>query len=249
MLTIIAAAIVEATAAGDPSVAKWGIIAAMVTTVFTSLFAWLNSRTAKQNSKEAVKHAAETVVQVQAIHKATNSDRAIMVAKMDRLEEVITKMTLEKYAMIEQARSTAEATPELIRLLILDDDPAFLEIVTEFLAKDTDGNYKIDTATDHKTAEALFLKREHDVYLVDYRLKDESGADVSGLKFISSLRGASHMGPFILLSAFVDESIKKQALNEGVQMVVTKESVIRGNLGRDVRFAIQAFRAAQRAKQ
>jgi len=250
MIEFAAATLPASLESTSPSVAMWGIIAAMVTTVSTSLFSWLNSRHAKRDSREAkdlsqqaVSHAADNGEQIGDIKKLVNGDRTIMVAKMEKLEAIIVKMVQEKQQMIEQQRSLAEAVPSVIKVLALDDDPSFLEVVRGFLEQDPEVKFRVDTVSDPVAAKDLFMRRDHDAYLVDFKL-----GDMNGLDFIRGLRGASHMGPFIVLSAFVDADIETRALNEGVQMVRSKESVIRGNLGREIRFAVQAFRTAQRAK-
>lgn len=251
MEILILAAAAAATEAGagaqsNPNTVVWLALIAMVGTAIQNYF---SQRKMKASATKAEEHAAETVATVAHISKSVNSEREVMIAKLDKLERVIIDMTKEKVEMMTQRAATAEAVPNPIKALILDDDPSFLDLVKQWLEKETVNKFEVEILTDPKTAPSVFMERRHHVYLVDFRLAKQGEPEVSGLDFIRGLRGAAHMGPFILLSAHIDDELIKRALNEGVQMVRDKQGVIRGTIVQDILYAIQSFRTAQRAKQ
>jgi two-component system response regulator AtoC len=61
------------------------------------------------------------------------------------------------------------------RVLVVDDDEALAEMISSALGE---GGYEVSTAGSVAEAEALLLKREFDVALVDMHLPDGTGTDV-----------------------------------------------------------------------
>jgi DNA-binding response OmpR family regulator len=101
-----------------------------------------------------------------------------------------------------------------MRLLLVEDDPAIRDFLSRALAE---AGYKVDTAADAKTAEALALEGLHDVFVIDLGLPDRDGLDL-----IASCRAQGSNAPVLILSArrTVDERVR--GLEQGGDDYLTK---------------------------
>ena len=101
-----------------------------------------------------------------------------------------------------------------MRLLLVEDDPAIRDFLSRALAE---AGYKVDTAADAKTAEALALEGVHDVLIIDLGLPDRDGLDL-----IASCRAQGSNAPVLILSArrTVDERVR--GLEQGGDDYLTK---------------------------
>ena len=103
-----------------------------------------------------------------------------------------------------------------IRVLHVDDDPAFLSVSKEILLG-IDSALKVDFVL---TVEEAFDRLEtetYDVVVSDYELPE-----INGLEFLKRLRAQGNRVPFILFTGKGREEIAKQALNLGADCYVNK---------------------------
>lgn len=92
-------------------------------------------------------------------------------------------------------------------ILVIDDEED-----TCFLLKNLLGNkYKVDTATTGREGISFARKHKPDFVLLDYRLRN-----MDGLTALSRIRKASPRTIVAMISAYGDESIKREAKRNGV---------------------------------
>lgn len=103
-----------------------------------------------------------------------------------------------------------------IRVLHVDDDPAFLSVSKEILLG-LDKSLKVDFVL---TVEEAFDKLEADTY--DVVISDYELPEINGLEFLKRLRAQGNRVPFILFTGKGREGIAKQALNLGANCYVDK---------------------------
>jgi DNA-binding response OmpR family regulator len=101
-----------------------------------------------------------------------------------------------------------------MRLLLVEDDAAIQEFLSRALSET---GYKVDVASDAKSAEALALEGIHDAFIVDLGLPDRDGLDL-----IASCRAQGNNAPVLILSArrTVDERVR--GLEQGGDDYLTK---------------------------
>ncbi len=102
----------------------------------------------------------------------------------------------------------------LPRILIVEDDAAFREIVCEVLR---DVGYNVKGARNLKKATERLSKHKYDLVLTDVHIGDQSGLEV--------LQITRHTHPdakIILMSGHADPEIVQQALNSGAAHFLSK---------------------------
>ncbi|MCA9985434.1 MAG: response regulator [Anaerolineales bacterium] len=87
------------------------------------------------------------------------------------------------------------------RVLIVDDDIATVEILSEELS--IDGDFIVDRATKGKVAEELLQKHKYDVVITDYKMPNMSGVELGQL-----IRSQSPSTQIILMTAYDVRSIR-----------------------------------------
>jgi len=109
------------------------------------------------------------------------------------------------------------ARTESIRVLHVDDDPAFVDLVETFLERE-DARIEVVTAT--SAAEGLErLDEDIDCIVSDY---DMSGSN--GIEFLERLRAADDERPFILFTGKGSEEVAIEAISTGVTDYVQKST-------------------------
>jgi two-component system, OmpR family, phosphate regulon response regulator PhoB len=102
------------------------------------------------------------------------------------------------------------------RILVVEDEPAILELLTVNLA---DAGYEVDGVADAETARARLLAELPTLVLLDWMLPGESG-----LAFARALRGdpRTRTLPIIMVTARAEEADKIAGLEAWVDDYVTK---------------------------
>ncbi len=105
-------------------------------------------------------------------------------------------------------------TNALIRILIVDDEPAIRRLLRTSL---TAQGYRIDEAGDGQSALDFLLRNSVDAIVLDLGLPGMDGFEV-----IRQLRASGSLAPIIVLSSRDDEVGKVRALDLGADDYVTK---------------------------
>jgi len=121
------------------------------------------------------------------------------------------------------------------RILIVDDDPAFIETYKDLLAAE---GYTVETASTH--AEALQRLDEPDwsVVLVDQKLQGPGGAD-TGLDLIAESRSRAPGAKVLLATAYASKKAVERAFREGAYEYLEKTPIFEAMLRVKVRNAME----------
>jgi PAS domain S-box-containing protein len=144
-----------------------------------------------------------------------------------------------KAAVIEKNRSSPDETPsvpqdEPIRLLVVDDDEDAHFLIMRFLGKVRGQKYKTDWARSYTEGLEIMARKEHQVYLVDYRLGSHTGLDL--LRKATAL-GVS--GPMIILTGGADPRVDLEATKIGAADFLIKDALDSDTLERSIRYSLQ----------
>jgi PAS domain S-box-containing protein len=130
-----------------------------------------------------------------------------------------------------------------IRVLLIDDDESSQLLISHMLSKVPARRFKTEVADTYESGLAMIRKRQHDVYLLDYRLGARTGLDL--LK--EAIQG-DVSGPIILLTAAADPKVDWEATEIGAADFLLKDKLDSVILERSIRYSLQHF-AAMRALQ
>ena len=124
---------------------------------------------------------------------------------------------------------------ELIKLLLVEDDPAYQRIVNVILAKASQ-TVRYDTEKAGSLAQALECldKHEFDAILLDMGLPDSDGTH--GIEEIRRLWAEL---PIIVLTGQTDEEVGLKAIKAGADDYFTKDEALQGILARTIRYTIE----------
>ena len=122
-------------------------------------------------------------------------------------------------------------TPELIPVLVVEDDAEDLELITDLLTAGR-GEYEIFAASSSEQGLEMLDANKIDVCLVDLRL-----GTTDGLDFISQGKRSGFAGAFLLVTGFGRSDIDDRAMDLGVAQYLPKAELSVETLDRAVRYA------------
>ena len=125
-------------------------------------------------------------------------------------------------------------TPGVIRILLIEPDPAEELVLRQALTQGTELSLAIARADTLAETSRLLHESEYDVVLLNLELPDGSG-----LETLRRLKQAGASAPVVVLAARYDEQLALQALAEGAEDYVARKQVGAGALGRILRHAIE----------
>ena len=100
-------------------------------------------------------------------------------------------------------------TDERIRILLVDDDPALLDTLREYL--ETLGNrYVVETASQGRDALWMVARARPHVVILDVEMPG-----MSGIQVLTSLRASDPTLPVIMLTANTDGAVAAETLKLG----------------------------------
>lgn len=137
---------------------------------------------------------------------------------------------------------------ELIKILVVEDDPAYQQTVSTVLAKSSHA-VGYDIRTVNNTAQAIECLDDpgapgFDVVLLDLGLPDSKGTD--GIKRIHGLCSGT---PIIAMTGQADEEVGLQAIKHGADDYFTKDDVLKGILARTIRYTIERKKITEELRQ
>lgn len=121
------------------------------------------------------------------------------------------------------------------RILIVDDDPAFIETYKDLLAAE---GYTVETATSHATALRRLDEPGWSVILVDQKLQGPGGPD-TGLDLIAESRSRAPGAKVLLVTAYASKEAVERAFREGAYDYLEKTPVFEAMLHVKVRNAME----------
>ncbi|MGD2248637.1 MAG: PAS domain S-box protein [Candidatus Methanofastidiosia archaeon] len=119
--------------------------------------------------------------------------------------------------MRENIESATVCTGRCIRVLHVDDEPQFSKVTKHIL--ETEGDFKVDTATCAEEALTKVIDTDYDVIVSDYRLPGKNG-----LELLKELRASGNVTPFVILAGRDNKETIINALNMGVTQYLNKSS-------------------------
>jgi len=129
--------------------------------------------------------------------------------------------------------STNDFEIRIIRLLLVEDDPADARVVERHLV-DAGGGITSDWVQTVAEAAQRLQKEEYDLILLDLGLPD-----ASGLEALVALRAVADLTPIIVLTGSDDYKQGLSAVREGAQDYLEKRRVNAGMLSRIVSYSVE----------
>jgi CheY-like chemotaxis protein len=124
------------------------------------------------------------------------------------------------------------------RILIVDDDPAFLETYEDLLSAE---GYVVETAKSHSDALRRLDEPGWSVVLVDQKLQGPGGPDI-GLDLIIEARRRAPGAKAMLVTAYASRDAVERAFRDGAYDYLEKTPVFEALLRVKVRNAMEAVR-------
>ncbi|MDP3562939.1 MAG: PAS domain S-box protein [Methanoregula sp.] len=103
----------------------------------------------------------------------------------------------------------------MISVLLVDDEPALLDIAQMFLEKT--GSFTVDTCLSGSQALALLVKNRYDVIVSDYEMPE-----MDGISLLRTLKQQGDRTPFIIFTGKGPEQVVIDALNNGATYYLQK---------------------------
>lgn len=123
------------------------------------------------------------------------------------------------------------------RILMVDDDEDDFFLVNTLLQDVAGDQYAIEWAPTYDKAIEIIEKKEHELYLVDYRLGRYTGLDI-----LRHFQEIGHEAPVIMLTGKGDYAIDNEAMMAGASDYLVKGEITGPELERAVRYAIMEFK-------
>jgi PAS domain S-box-containing protein len=134
------------------------------------------------------------------------------------------------------------ADSDAIRVLHVDDEPEFGELVETFLQREDD-RFEVETVTSSREGLERLEEREFDCVVSDYDMPGDNG-----IEFLSALREAYPDLPFILFTGKGSEAVASDAISAGVTDYLQKEAGTDqyAILANRIQHTVEGYRARQR---
>lgn len=134
--------------------------------------------------------------------------------------------------------------PEVIKVLLIEDNPYDAKIVEELLAAVKDEKFSLREAEDLSSARAAEKSDPADIVLLDLNLPDSYGQDTL-LKSIDIFPGR----PIIVMTGRFEERLGVQMIKKGAQDYIVKGKLSAEGLNYAIRYAIERAATERRLKE
>ncbi|WP_158538678.1 ATP-binding response regulator [Chitinophaga skermanii] len=131
-----------------------------------------------------------------------------------------------------------------VKILMIDDDEDDYFLVQTLLQDLRGQEYIVDWAPTYNKALAIIAQKEHELYLVDYRLGAHTGIDV--LEYFKSI---DYRAPVIMLTGKGDYLIDQAAASAGAADYLVKGEFTGLTLERAIRYAINEWHHLQKIEE
>jgi len=126
---------------------------------------------------------------------------------------------------------------EIIRILLIEDDPADADLVREMFARHPDRRFQLDWVTRVSLGLERLASGTVDLVLLDMNLPDSRG-----LETFQTVHQQASLVPIIVLSGDLDETLAASTIQQGAQDYLVKGQVECNALVRTVSNAIERAR-------
>jgi len=131
-----------------------------------------------------------------------------------------------------------EPEPKTIRILLIEDDEDDYLILREFLLDQvTHIKFKLDWVQSYQAGLRQILRANHDVYLIDHYLGENSGLDL-----LKEAVQAGCQAPMIVVTGVSNPEIDQAALMAGATDYLVKDQLNGQLLERSIRYALERNR-------
>jgi signal transduction histidine kinase len=121
-----------------------------------------------------------------------------------------------------------------IRVLLVDDDKDDYLLIERVFARIPDSPFQVTWCPEYSEAQELIVKKEHDIYLIDYRLGARTGLEL--LEFAQPYKRSE---PFILLTGVSDKDIEKRSMKLAAADYLVKGSFNAELLARTLYYSLE----------
>ena len=135
-------------------------------------------------------------------------------------------------------------TKEPIRILLVDDNEDDYVIVHDLLEGTKGNRFDLERVDTYGRAVEVIERKEHDLYLFDYRLGKKTGLELLITAISMGLRA-----PIILLTAQGDHDLDMAAMEMGASDYLDKSTLTEELLGRSIRYALERKRVEERLRE
>jgi DNA-binding NtrC family response regulator len=104
----------------------------------------------------------------------------------------------------------------LISVLLIDDEPALLEVLTPFIERS--GEMSVHTAQSALEALKILPEKSFDAIIVDYDMPE-----INGIEFLKILRSKGDTTPVIIFTGVGHERTAIEAINYGANFFLKKD--------------------------
>ncbi len=133
---------------------------------------------------------------------------------------------------------------EIIRVLLVEDDEDDYVLTRNLFEGRSGDRFRLDWVDTYGRALEVIKRKEHDLYLFDYRLGKETGLELLMTAISMGLRA-----PIILLTAQGDHDLDMAAMEMGASDYLDKSTLTAESLGRSIRYALERKRVEERLRE
>ena len=131
-----------------------------------------------------------------------------------------------------------------IRVLLIDDDEDDYIITKDVFNRINADKYELTWIDTFEKGINAVLKRQYDIYLVDYRLGKHTGVDLVNEAVLSGIKE-----PIIILTGKGDYKIDEEAMNVGAADYLIKDKIEPDTLDRSIRYALKQSETLKALKE
>lgn len=128
--------------------------------------------------------------------------------------------------------------PTRIRCLLIDDDEGAFHLTQDMLRHIPWAEFELEWIETFAKGQEAIAKQEHDVYLIDYQLGDDSGIGLA-----RNARAAGNRAPMILLTGKGRYEVDVEAMEAGFSDYLGKINLDPALLERSIRYSMERVRA------
>ena len=132
---------------------------------------------------------------------------------------------------------------DLISVLVVEDNPSDATLISEFLAEESPGQFRVEVVNSLADAVIALTEKVVDIVLLDLSLPDSTG-----LNTVRKLVGRFPEVAIIVLTGLNDAKMAVQSVRFGAQDYLEKKYISSMWLGRAIRYAIERKRIMRQQK-